>query len=167
MNVILTCLLGARNRFPLRTHRIHQRNLRRDPLQLLVSRHQVVAVSRRHKSGSSQQSAVSSQQSDNTRPCPDLPHSSAPAHKTAIRPTTHTQALQTPPPAALQPLPSGRRHPIQKPVSTPIPPTNDPTPLKAPHPQNPQHHPKPQCPAGFQRYCSSTLRAPQRVVEAC
>ena len=85
----------------LRILRHHQRYLRCDPLQLLLSGHQVIAFSRSHKSsaGSSQQSAVSSQQSDNTRPCPDLPLSSAPAHKTPTRPHHAPEALQSPPSA--------------------------------------------------------------------
>jgi hypothetical protein len=91
----ITRRFGGVRLFPtIRIPRLHQRNLRCDPLQLLLRGHQVVAVRRSHKSlsrqqaaGSRQQAAGSRQQANNTYTASHLPHSSATAHKTPRDPT--------------------------------------------------------------------------------
>ncbi len=80
----------------LRISRPHQRNLRCDPLQLLLSGHQVVAVSRSHKSGSRQQAAGRRQQAGGRR------QEAAGSRQIITRPLQCRRTLQHPPTRPLQ-----------------------------------------------------------------
>ena len=103
---------------PLRTLRPHQRNLRSDPLQLLLRGHQIVAVSRSHKSFSRPiHSAGSRHQAHKPSPDATMQHSSAPAHKAANSPLqAHRHSRSTvggvrrrwPPSGLICPTPAAR-----------------------------------------------------------
>ena len=175
-----------------RIPRLHQRNLWCDPLQLLLSGHQVVALSRSHKSLSRQQGARSTQHAARSKEYPHLPRNCRTLQQPPtrplqdpIRPTTphrHSKRCPVPSTPSQLPLPlppktlprAGRapksiiHFPIQKrPSHHPTRPQRQSPHLYLQHPQHPQHHPKRQCSSRFQHPSSGTLRAPQRSVEAC
>jgi hypothetical protein len=164
----------------LRIPRPHLRNLRRHPLQLFLSGHQVVLglvsrVSSRHKSAAD--SCTHALTFYPYRPSGAL-FSTRPQdrHKPPPRPTGIAETALTPsainakstPPALIAPdsYREWAEHPNQSStfVSTNAfqTPTNPPAPFPAPLPH---HHPKPQYPSSIQHLSNGTLRAPQRVVE--